>query len=159
MAGNGHPLSGPLSRIQSIETFVDIDAPPSVVWNLLTDLSSYPEWNPHIVRARGDLRVGSSLDIRIRRKGVKDRDMTVTISELEPERRLAWVGTLLHTRIFEGRHVYELEPLDGSRTRLHNRESVRGLLASSALTDDPARDYEAMNRALKSRAEQAAKAT
>ena len=41
------------------------------------------------------------------------------------------------------------------RTRFENREVVRGLLAGFVTTDEPQRDYEGMNRALKSRVEDA----
>ncbi|MBM3146733.1 MAG: SRPBCC family protein [Actinobacteria bacterium] len=32
--------------MQQIDAFADIDAPPEKVWAVLTDFSSYPEWNP-----------------------------------------------------------------------------------------------------------------
>jgi hypothetical protein len=142
--------------MREITTETEIDVPPETVWDVLTDLPSYPEWNPHIPRANGDLRVGAPIDIVVRRTGVRDRSMTVTITELEPERRLAWVGRLLSPRLFEGRHVLELEHLDGGRTRLVNREVLSGVFARFATTENPETDYEAMNEALKRRAEQSA---
>lgn len=142
--------------MRTILTHIDIDAPETVVWDLLTDLPAYPDWNPHVTNAVGDLRPGGTLDIRVRREGVRDRDMTVTVADLDPGRRLAWVGTFGSPWLFEARHAFELETLDGNRTRLHNREDVSGLLGRFAVTDDPERDYEAMNRALKSRAERVA---
>ena len=44
-----------------LKTFVDIDASPERVWQVLTDLPAYPEWNPLIIRAEGPLVVGARL--------------------------------------------------------------------------------------------------
>ena len=139
--------------MRTIDTAIDIDAPPAIVWEHLTDFRSYPKWNPHVTAAEGDLSEGGALDIRVERAGVRPREMTVTVTDVDPDRRLEWVGTLGHRWLFEGRHVLELEPLGDERTRLHNREAVTGFLASLALTNEPERDYEAMNEALKRRVE------
>jgi hypothetical protein len=139
--------------MRDIRTEIVLDAPPAVVWAQLTDLDAYPEWNPHVVEVAGTLAEGSRLDITVRREGTRDRSMTVTVTDLDPERRLEWVGRLLSPRVFEGRHVYELEPLDDGRTRLVNREEVRGVLGGMVVTDEPEVDYEKMNRALAARLE------
>lgn len=139
--------------MREIRTDIVVDAPPRVVWDVLTDLPAYPEWNPHVRRAEGDLRVGAELDIEVHREGARDRTMTVTVIDLEPERRLAWVGSLVSEHIFEGRHVVELDAVAGDRTRVVNREQLSGVLAPLVVTDEPERDYEGMNRALKDRAQ------
>jgi uncharacterized protein YndB with AHSA1/START domain len=48
---------------------IDIDANPERVWQVLTDLSAYPDWNPFIVRAEGRIDVGSRLTLRMRPVG------------------------------------------------------------------------------------------
>lgn len=139
--------------MRTIDTSIDIDAPPSVVWDHLADLDSYPEWNPHVTAAEGDLREGATLHNRVERAGAKPREMRVTVTDVDPGRRLEWVGTAGFRWLFEGRHIMELEPLEGDRTRLHNREEVSGLLGPFVVTDEPERDYEGMNEALKERVE------
>ncbi|KAB1187448.1 MULTISPECIES: SRPBCC domain-containing protein [Haloferax] len=145
--------------MQEIRTEIEIDAPPATVWTELTDLSSYSEWNPHIPDASGTLEVGESLDILVRRAGVKDRSMTVTVTALDPGKRFEWVGKLLSPRVFEGRHTMVLEPVGEEKTRLINRERITGVFARFVTTAEPERDYEAMNRALKERVEQTARAS
>jgi hypothetical protein len=142
--------------MRKIHAFLDLDAPPETVWEHLVDLDAYPDWNPHVTRAEGTLRVGERLRIRVAREGTTERTMPVRVTEYEPGRRLTWVGRLGHPLLFEGRHTLELEPLPDGGTRLHNREAVTGLLARFLLTDEPERDYEAMNRALKRRVEDGA---
>lgn len=139
--------------MREIRTDVDIEAPPETVWSVLTDLEAYGEWNPHITRATGALEVGSSLEIDVDRIGAKPRTMTVTVTDLEAPRRLEWVGSVGFGVVFEGRHTFELTPVDGDRTRLLNRELVSGLVGPFAVTDEPERDYARMNEALKERIE------
>lgn len=138
-------------REKQVET--EIDAPPRTVWEVLTDLSAYREWNPHITDASGDLREGSTVEIRVQSGRSQGRSIPVTVTAMTPERRLQWVGRVLSSRLFEGRHTFELEPLGDDRTRFMNRERLSGLLVPFVVPDDARRGYEAMNRALSERAE------
>lgn len=79
--------------------------------------------------------------------------MTVRVSELDPPRRLQWVGTVGPKRPFRGRHTFDLDALEEGRTGLVNREEVTGLLVPLAVSETPERDYERMNRALAERVE------
>lgn len=138
---------------REIRTQIEIDAPPSVVWDVLTDLSSYREWNPHVTEASGDLRENGAIEIRVQPSGGRSRTMTTTVAALDPQRRLTWVGTVLSSWLFEGRHSFELEPLADDRTRFVNRERLSGLLVPFVVADDARLDYEAMNRAIAERSE------
>lgn len=55
--------------------------------------------------------------------------------------------------MFEARHTFELEALDGGRTRVRNRQLLSGVLALFVVDENTVRGYEAMNRALAERAE------
>ena len=59
--------------MHEIRTRIDVDAPLRVVWKTLTDFRSYPEWNPHVVEARGDHVEGSKVELRIERAGKRAR--------------------------------------------------------------------------------------
>ena len=138
---------------REILTRVEIDAPPTVVWDVLTDLSSYREWNPHVIDARGDLREGSEIEIHVQPSNGRSRTMTTTVTEFDPQRRLTWVATVLSSWLFEGRHSFALEPIDDARTQFVNRERLSGVLVPFVVADDARLDYEAMNRAIAERAE------
>lgn len=142
--------------MREIRTEIEIDAPPETVWEILTDIESYREWNPHVTRAKGDLREGESIEITVDRIGEKRRTMRVRVSTVEPVRRLQWIGTVGSKWLFEGQHTFELDSRGDGRTRFGNHEQVSGILTPLALSDDPEQDYERMNRALKERAERRA---
>ena len=62
---------------------------------------------------------------------------------------------LVLTRVFDGRHVFELEPT-ATGTRLIYSEQFNGVLARllrKSLDNQTLRGFEAMNTALKTRAE------
>ena len=42
-----------------------VDAPAPRIWEALTALDRYPEWNPQIPRIRGSLRPGQRIDLQL----------------------------------------------------------------------------------------------
>jgi len=136
-----------------IRTEIEIDAPPAAVWDVLTALEAYEQWNPHLPRASGALREGSEIRVRVDPSTAPTGvTITPTVTALEPERTVEWTGSILHPRLFEGVHTFELEPLDGGeRTRFVNREALTGLVVPLATVGDVEADYEAMNEALAAR--------
>jgi hypothetical protein len=72
-----------------LRTFVDIDAPPEQVWQVLTDLPAYAEWNPFVMKADGALVVGDRLSVSAPPVNpfVQSR-LRPTVLEVAPFRRL-----------------------------------------------------------------------
>ncbi len=135
---------------------MEIEASVERVWETLTDFPSFPSWNPFIRRIEGDLRVGSRLEVFIQSSGTKGMGFRPTLRRLEPGRELRWLGRLGIPGLFDGEHIFEIEPAGAGRTRFTHREVFRGLLVpllSRSLDRDTTRGFEEMNRALKERAE------
>jgi hypothetical protein len=139
---------------QRIETTIDINAPPRVVWSLLTDFAAMPSWNPFIKSISGDLRTGSRLSVHIAPPGKAGMRFRPAVIAVRPERELRWLGHLLVSGLFDGEHYFLLEPIEkGVRFTQGERFSgilvglMRGMLAA---TED---GFTAMNMALKERAE------
>jgi hypothetical protein len=79
-----------------------------------------------------------------------------TVLSVEPNRELRWLGRLLIPGLFDGEHIFEIEPAGMDRVRFTQREVFRGLfvpLLARSLDRDTRRGFEEMNRALKVRAE------
>src|SRR5260370_606191 len=51
--------------MRAISAAVDIAATPQHVWAVLADLDSYPQWNPFIRSASGQLAEGATLTLRL----------------------------------------------------------------------------------------------
>ena len=132
-----------------------IDAPPSLVWAILTDLAAYPDWNPFITCSEGSIGVGERLTNRIEQVGGKAVTFQPTITQVDEQRDLEWLGRLVLPWLFDGRHRFELLP-DGDGTRLVQMERFTGVLVPllrKRLDTETRAGFEAMNTALKARAE------
>jgi hypothetical protein len=143
--------------MRELQTSVEIDATPERVWAVLTDFDSYPDWNPFIRRARGKAEVGAKLENRLEPPGGRAMTFKPTVLVAEPARELRWLGRLLLPRLFDGEHIFRLEPLEGGRTRFVQAERFRGVLVPlfGKTLEQTRRGFEAMNEALRRRAEAA----
>jgi hypothetical protein len=144
--------------VKELSTAIEIHAPAERVWAILTDFEHYPEWNPFVRRVEGKARVGSQLEVRMQPEGGRAMTFRPKLLRVEPERELRWLGRLFVRGLFDGEHIFRLEPLADGRIRFEQRELFRGLLVpvlSSMLDRGTRPAFEAMNRALKERAESA----
>ena len=140
--------------MRAISASIDIAAAPERVWAVLADLHAYPEWNPFIRSASGQLAVGARLTLRMVPTGGRAMTFRPTVLAARPGEQLRWIGRLVVPGIFDGTHQFALEDL-GGHTRLTQSETFRGLLVpftgkTIARTEA---DFHALNRALKERAE------
>lgn len=142
----------------TIETEIEIDAPVETVWEVITDLDAYYEWNPFIPMASGEPHVGERIRIRVEPPGSFGGTFRPRVEIHEPNRRLVWLGRLGLPGLFDGRHDLAAESLPESRTRFVQRETFSGLLVPVFFRENAVRrGYESMNAALKERAETRAK--
>jgi uncharacterized protein YndB with AHSA1/START domain len=54
-------MSDPNCLVTSIT--VDIEAPAELVWEVLVDLASYPQWNPYTVKVESTLKLGEPVNL------------------------------------------------------------------------------------------------
>ena len=147
--------------MNEVEVFVEIDAPPAVVWDALLAFDTYPEWNPLTRRVEGvviDEIVRRERDDPADTHRLLDGQILVAV---EPAKRLAWLDRFVLPFALDRYHEFLLQPLDdGSRTRLLQRETVRGALTSLVFDETKVeRAFVAMNKAIAARAERRASAT
>ncbi len=144
-----------------LHTEVEVDAPAETVWNVLTDLDDYANWNPFITEASGDIVVSARLVNRLQPPGGKAMTFKPVVTAVEPARTFEWLGRLGVPGVFDGRHRFELDPTPSGGTRVVHTEHFRGVLVPFLRTSLDTRTlagFEAMNTALKTRAEAVAQA-
>lgn len=143
--------------MKSIRVVTDIAAPPETVWTELSAVPTYADWNPFITSARGDLVPGARLELRIEPPGGRAMTFRPTVTEVVTGERLEWLGRLLLPGVFDGRHSFRLEALEGGRTRLTQAEEFSGILVPlvGSVLQRTREGFEAMNEALRERAERA----
>jgi hypothetical protein len=138
---------------------VEIQATPDRVWEVLTDLPAYQDWNPFIVQAAGRPLPGGRLELQLRLPGRRPTTMRPEVLDADPARRLRWLGRLLVPGLFDGEHSFTLQPTTTGSTRLTQHEEFRGLLAPLLLAfiaKPTLAGFQQMNQALKARVEQPA---
>lgn len=141
--------------MKQIDTSIRIDATPAIVWGILTDFAAYPSWNPFITRIEGVVRVGERLIIRVVPHGQKGMAFRPRVLVAETERQLRWKGRLIVTGLFDGEHIFRIEPASDG-IRFHHSEQFTGLLPHMmpvSSFEAIRKGFEAMNSALKQRAE------
>jgi uncharacterized protein YndB with AHSA1/START domain len=100
---------------------IEIAASPQSVWDVLTDIESWPTWNPDVksMSMEGDLAEGSTFRWR-----AGPGTITSRIQQVEPPRLIGWTGAIFGIK---AKHVYRLEPRDGA-TIVYTEESYEGLI-------------------------------
>jgi hypothetical protein len=141
--------------MRELTSSIEIDASPERIWSVLTDFASHGEWNPFIRSFEGEPVVGSRLKVRIAPPGGRAMTFKPTVTVVDPGRELRWLGRLLVPGLFDGEHRFQLEPLDGGRTRFTQSERFTGVLVglSGKALAKTERGFEEMNEALERRAE------
>ncbi|CAM3626010.1 SRPBCC domain-containing protein [Nocardiopsis rhodophaea] len=140
-------------RPRRIRAEVEIDASAELVWEVLTDFSAYPEWNPFIVKATGQPSAGEKLRVELS-TGSREMSFAPTVLVAEPERELRWIGRFGVPGVMDGEHYFSIERIEDGRVRFIHGETFTGVLVpfvGRAL--DVEGDFTAMNAALKDRVE------
>ncbi|MFD2272720.1 SRPBCC family protein [Undibacterium arcticum] len=53
----------PDSKFLVTSVKVQINAPASLVWDVLVDLDNYPQWNPYTVKVESTLEMGEPVNL------------------------------------------------------------------------------------------------
>lgn len=115
-----------VGRVSSLE--IAIPARAGLVWSVLTDLDSYPAWNPFIRKAEGQQRAGAHWRLELTLNGRAYRTVRVQVTCWEPGRRLTWRSGLPLPPLIVGTHDVRItETRQG--VDLVQAETVSGLLA------------------------------
>ncbi|HOD14481.1 MAG TPA: SRPBCC domain-containing protein [Spirochaetota bacterium] len=141
---------------EKIHTGIDINAAPALVWSVLADLARYPEWNPMIRSAAGELKRGSRLTLRFNPPGTGETVFCPKLMVVDPVRELRWQGRPGFPLLFESVHVFIIEPAAAGGSRLTHDMLFYGLLiplARARIRRSIEGPFVLMNKALKAQAE------
>ncbi|MEB3022875.1 SRPBCC family protein [[Mycobacterium] crassicus] len=115
-----------------LQAEIDINAPVSKVWELISDFRRMPEWSPQCrwMKPLGTVRPGTRT-INLNRRGRMFWPTTSVITEYVPERKLAF-------RVTENHSVwsYELEPTATGTRVVESRHAHDGITAFSTFATD-----------------------
>jgi hypothetical protein len=126
-----------MSKAKNIVTSVEVDiaAPASVVWEVLTDLPHYREWNPFTVQIDSTLKLGEPVDLHIPIPGQPGQEMVVReyLIAFEPERLLSWEQRATADNKDAARRDQYVESLGPERSRYFTTDIFLGLNADQIM--------------------------
>jgi hypothetical protein len=132
---------------------ITIDASRKRVWQMLTDLEAYEQWNPYLTRARGEARAGSTIELRIEPPGGEIVDARAEVLIVRPKRKLEWQRRRYVPGVLDLESTFRLFWLGPERVRVVYDGRYEGLLAPFEDDAATARGVARMLDALKRRAE------
>jgi hypothetical protein len=141
---------------RSIETEVEIHGTAAQVWEVLTDFGRYPEWNPFILRITGTLQTGSQLKALVQTPHFPKITIRPLLLNVEAEHELRWLGHWIVPKVFDGEHLFAIEPLGEAKVNFVQKELFTGLLVPlvwGKMAGNIRLGFEKMSQALKKRIE------
>ena len=142
--------------MEEIKTEIEIAAPPSKVWSIITDVENWKQWNPIVNQVRGEASPGSRLSVTMCGEGGKDANhYTPVVTDLELHKSFRWRAKMMAGFLFTNDKIFELEEISFG-TRLIHIEAFSGLLTPifcSKLNEHVPSMLNSMNEALKTLAE------
>ncbi|WP_371053885.1 SRPBCC domain-containing protein [Rhodococcus gordoniae] len=144
------------TTVRSVE--VEIDAPSSVVWEILTDLDNYPNWNPFCIAAQSTLEIGAPVNMTLADYSGATETFPYTeyVCAVVPERLLSWELRPTEVSAQAARRDQVIEPIDETRCRYYSTDAFLGEEAHQIMADSGAwvkRAFDDTAVALKERSE------
>jgi hypothetical protein len=149
-----------MSKAKNIVTSIEVDiaAPASVVWEVLTDLPRYREWNPFTVQVDSTLKLGEPVDLHIPIPGQPGQEMVVRehLIAFEPGRLLSWEQRPTADNKDAARRDQYIEELGPERCRYFTTDIFLGLSGDQIMDtfgDWVKASFDAVAKGVKQRAE------
>lgn len=133
---------------KSVHTEVIIPSAPEKVWQVLTDIERYQEWNPAINLVKGTLKVGNKVTYHFQETESKGANIASEVIEITPYTHLNHKGGIWGVITFD-QHYY-LEPHElGTKFVIH--EDYTGIYVNFWDESHTQLQYQNMAEALKTR--------
>ena len=143
-----------------IHTDIVIDAPPELVWSVLTDTASYENWAAFLVNIDGEIEGGSKITVSFQLDLAKDKLTTVdhTITVVDGQ-EFFWAEK--GPGGIRDNHHFKVQAIKDGKTRFVQSDEIMGgitFLMGGRLAKLYLDGYQAFNRGLKAEAERRANA-
>jgi hypothetical protein len=117
-----------MTSATTIEHQVIIHAPAQLVWQVLTTLERYGEWNRYSPEAHGTLTASGEVEI-VARLGNSTQRVNNRVLEIIPEQKLCWVSLNWYQFLVRGTRCRFMEAQPDGSTLFLERETMQGPFA------------------------------
>lgn len=142
---------------EKIEHRIGVKASADVIWEIISDLESWAEWNPLYPKASGVLRIGAPLELILALPGKPSRPIRPTVLDWVPREQIHWKDSVMGGIVNTVRYI-EIEALSETGCVFSNGEIYVGMLAPQVVASRKRilrQGFAAMGEALRERAEAA----
>ena len=112
----------------TIEHHLEVDAPAERVWEVITDLARYGEWNPFVRACRSTLKPGDPLEMEVK-LGNSVRQEEEIMHSYDEGVGFAYCMDPPPLGALASYRSHRIEPVDANRCRYHSRFELTGWLA------------------------------
>lgn len=112
--------------MKSFSTSAVIHASKKLVWSILTDASSWTDWNTTVDRVDGQIALGEKITVHA--KLSPGRAFPLKVSDFVPCERMVWTGGMPFG-LFKGERIYTLTDRPDRSVQFTMSEGFSGLLA------------------------------
>lgn len=142
--------------MREIKSEIQIEAPASKVWSVITDFTNWKSWNPIVNQVSGNAASGSKLRVTMKGKDGKDGgSYEPVILDFDAPNHLRWRGKMMAGFLMTNDKIFELKEVNGG-THLVQKETFSGLMVPlfwSKMEKWVPSMLDSMNQALKAKAE------
>lgn len=112
----------------TIEKEIEINAPAAKVWEVITDLKRYPEWNPFMRECSTTFKPGDPINMKVA-LFAKPQPQTEIVKEYVDGKRFAYTMKPVPGGTLSSFRSHEVEALPNGRTRYRSYFHLKGWLS------------------------------
>ncbi len=138
-----------------------INAPASVVWDVLTDTASYGQWNPFVLECQAELRPGGPINMKVL-LGSSIQKANEVIDTVNEGRGFSYRMKPPPLGALRSYRIHDIEPTGDNACRYTSHFELQGWLSPLVgllMESKMQQGFDGMSDALKERAEALAKAS
>lgn len=140
--------------MREVYSDIEIKATPDRVWDVATDFESFPDWNPFLRSAKGELKAGGRLEIEVQTGAGKHSRMQPTVLKSDRPSEFRW-NVRQAFGMFNREFATLIQPSSEERVRVIQRCMFTGMLVPfmGGAIEETKLGFDAMNEALRAKAE------
>lgn len=120
--------SNPKSLLDGWVTEIIINAPKQYVWDRLVNFEAYKDWNPFILEASAEFKVGSKIRFLENLQEFGQHWITAKFLLIQEPDEFVWQGNVFGDFLFKVRHGFQLESINEKQTHFIHSHQHTGLL-------------------------------
>ena len=140
---------------RAVEHRIGVQAPAEIVWDLVSDFSTWKDWNPLYRQAEGQLKIGTALTLEQHLPGEPAKVISPIVQDWVPYEQLHWRSSRLGGFVTAIRYL-EIENMGPNNSTFSNGELFMGLLLRFVSRDERRKlkaAFTEMGEAVRDRAE------